>query len=104
MRRGRKPEWQRKIAKERIKILFELAEKEFKKHPERSKRYIQLARKIGLRYNIRLTKEQKRKFCKNCNSLLLPGVSCKVRLDKNKKTVSIKCLNCNKIYRYPYKR
>ncbi len=104
MRRGRKPEWQRKIAKERIKILFELAEKEFKKHPERSKRYIQLARKIGLRYNVRLTKEQKRKFCKNCNSLLLPGVSCKVRLDKNKKTVSIKCLNCNKIYRYPYKR
>jgi len=104
MRRGRKPEWQRKIAKERIKILFGLAEKEFKKHPERSKRYIQLARKIGLRYNVRLTKEQKRKFCKNCNSLLLPGVSCKVRLDKNKKTVSIKCLNCNKIYRYPYKR
>ncbi|MFH7882523.1 MAG: hypothetical protein QW140_02275 [Candidatus Aenigmatarchaeota archaeon] len=29
----RKPEWQRKIAKERIKILFDLAEKEFKKFP-----------------------------------------------------------------------
>lgn len=96
----RKPEWQRKIAKERIKILFDLAEKEFKLHPERSRRYIELARKIGLRYNIRFQKDLKRKFCKNCNSLLIPGLSSKVRL-KNK-ILEIKCLNCSKVYRYPY--
>lgn len=41
----RKPEWQEDIAKERIEILFRLAENEFKKYPERSRRYIQLARK-----------------------------------------------------------
>jgi ribonuclease P protein subunit RPR2 len=103
MRKGRKPAWQIKIAKERIQILFDLAKKEFKNHPERSKRYIQLLRKIGLRYNVRLPKEIKRSFCKNCNSLLIPGLSSEVRLNKRTKTVNIRCKNCNKIYRYPYR-
>jgi len=103
MRTSQKPDWQVKIAKERIGILFSLAEKEFKKHPERSRRYIELARKIGLRYNVRLSKDEKRKFCRKCNTLMKPGVSSKVRLDKSTKTVNVQCLNCGKIYRYPYK-
>jgi len=98
----KKPDWQQKIARERIEILFSLAEKEFKRHPERSKRYIQLARKIGLRYNVRLPKELKRKFCKECNSLFTVS-SKQVRIDSRTKTVTIKCLNCGKTYRYPYK-
>lgn len=103
MRKSQKPDWQTKIAKERIEILFRLAEKEFKSHPERSKRYIELARKIGLRYNVRLYKDEKRKFCKNCNILLKPGMTSKIRLDKSTKTINVQCLNCNKVYRYPYK-
>jgi len=102
MKRSKKPIQYLKIAKERIEILFGLAEKEFSKHPERSRRYIELARKIGLRYNIRLSKEQKRKFCKNCNSLLIPGKTSQVRIKSDKRTVTTKCLNCNRIYRYPY--
>jgi ribonuclease P protein subunit RPR2 len=96
--RAKKPEWQQRIARERIQILFGLAEKELREHPERSRRYIELARKIGLRYNIRLSRELKKKFCKNCNTLLKPGLTCSVRI-KNK-TISIKCKNCNNIYRY----
>jgi ribonuclease P protein subunit RPR2 len=103
MRKTKKPHWQQKIAKERIQILLSLAEKEFKKHAERSKRYVELARKIGLRYNVRIPKELKRKFCKNCNSLLIPGITSKVRLDSKRKSLSIKCLKCEKIYRYPYR-
>lgn len=96
----RKKEWQ-KIARERIKILFELAEKEIRKNPERSRRYVELARKIALRYNVRL-KKLKRKFCKECNTLLIPGLTCKVRLNSKLRAVEVKCLNCEKIYRYPY--
>lgn len=103
MRKSQKPDWQQQIAKERIQILFSLAEKEFKKHPARSKRYIELARKIGLRYNVRLSKDYKRKFCKNCNTLLKSGVTSQVRLDRSTKTIRVLCLNCKKIYRYPYK-
>jgi len=62
MRRiSKKPEQHIKIARERILILLDLAEKEFKKHPERSRRYVELARKISLRYNVRLSKQLKRK-------------------------------------------
>ena len=103
-KRARKPEWQIRIAKERIERLLDLAKESFEKHPERSRRYIELARKIGLRYNIRLTKEQKRSFCKKCNQLLIPGKTSLVKLDKEKKILIVKCLNCNNIYRYPYKK
>jgi len=99
----RKPTWQQDIAKERIDILFDLAKKEFKKYPERSMRYIQLARKIGLRYNVRFSKEMKRKFCKSCNSLFVLGSTEQTRIDSKTKTVARKCLKCGKVYRYPYK-
>ena len=100
--RKKKPIQQLKIAKERIDKLFTLAEKEFNKHPDRSVRYVKLARKIGMRYTVRLPKGMKRKFCKSCNILLKPGITSKVRTDSKNKATIIKCLKCNKIYRYPY--
>ena len=96
MQRTRKPAWQIKIAKERIDILFALAKKELKKHPKRSRRYVELARKIGLRYNVRLPKELKRTFCKNCNTLLIKGLTSEEKVNKKKKTILIKCKRCNK--------
>jgi ribonuclease P protein subunit RPR2 len=101
MRRTKKPDWQQRIARERIQILFDLAEKEFKKHPERSKRYVELARKMGLRYNIRLPKELKKKFCKNCSTLLKPGLTSEIRI--RNKILTIRCKICNKIYRHRVK-
>ena len=101
MQRSKKPEWQTGIAKERIEILFNLAKKEFKKHPDRSRRYVGLARKIGLRYNVRLSKEMKKEFCKNCNTLLVLGKTSKKTEDRKNRITIIKCLNCNNIYRHP---
>jgi len=103
MKRGKKPEWQRRIAKERIAILLDLAEKEAKKNLERSRRYVYLARIIGKRYNVRLTKEQKSKFCKKCNTILIPGYTMKTWLDPKTKTRVVKCLICKHLYRIPYK-
>ena len=93
-----------KIAKERIERLFTLASEEFKNNPDRSGKYIEMARKIGKRYNVRLTKEQKRSFCKKCNQLLIPSRTSTFELDSKKKLIIIKCLNCGNIYRYPYKK
>ncbi len=90
-----------KIAKERIEILFNLAEKELKKNPERSRRYVELARKIGMRCNVRLTPEQKRKFCKKCNQLLIPKKTCEI-INPKKKLMEIKCLNCGYVFKKPY--
>ncbi len=101
---GRKPGWQRDIAGERILILFGLAGREFKKHPERSKRYVQIARKIGMRYNVKIPADLKACFCKNCNSYLRPGVNCRARTNPAQKAVVIRCLGCGKIARHPYRR
>lgn len=92
----------KRIAEERIKILFNLAFKVLKENPERSRRYIELLRKIALKTNYRL-KKLKRKFCKVCNTPLLPGLTARVRLSKKHKTINVTCLFCGKVYRYPYK-
>jgi len=100
--RKNKPKGQINIAEERIERLLNLAEVEFENHPERSKKYVELARKIGKRYNVRFTKEQKRRFCKKCNQLLIPNKTSKVEIDSIKKLIIIKCMNCGNIYRNPH--
>jgi len=100
MQRGTKPEYQLKIARERIAILFDEARKTAKEDPDLARRYIRLAKKIGMRYNIRLGK-LRRKFCKHCFTYFLPGINCQQRV--NNKKITIKCFNCHKTVKYPYK-
>ncbi|MEN4006779.1 MAG: ribonuclease P [Methanobacteriaceae archaeon] len=89
-----------KIARERIDILFKLAEESFEKHPERSDRYVEMARNIATKYNIRMPRIWKRRFCKNCNKFLKPGSNCQIRL--RDLCVTIKCFNCGNIVNIPY--
>lgn len=86
------------IALERVKILFKEADENFKKHPERSDRYVNIARKIAMKVNLRIPRELKRKFCKHCYKYLKPGVNCRVRIRKGK--VIYYCLSCKKYMRY----
>lgn len=103
--RGRKkPEAWQKIARERIEILFQEAEAALEKHPERARRYVSLAKRIGMRYNVRLTREMKSKFCGKCFSLLRPGVNCRIRLRKDRQAVVVTCLECGSVSRHPYIR
>ncbi|MGC9310176.1 MAG: ribonuclease P protein component 4 [Candidatus Aenigmatarchaeota archaeon] len=93
----------KEIARERILTLFELAEFELKReNPERTRRYVRLARKISMKVQEPIEKDLKRKFCKKCDMLIIPGVSCGVSANKRTKTVDIKCFNCNNIKRYSY--
>ena len=91
-----KPEWQIKIAKERIDILFGEAAKT--KDTALQKRYMQLAKKIGMRYNVRLGK-RKKMFCKHCFCYFSANV--KRRL-KNRKLVIV-CPDCKRVARQIYK-
>jgi len=99
MRRSSKPEAWKKIARERIVILFAQAEREFAKHPERAKRYVELARKIGMRYRVRLGRAD---FCRQCNAYLKPGVNCRFRLRRDRQAVVATCLACGHVSRHPY--
>jgi len=102
LRRGRRPKWMINIGKERIDILFKLADNEFSRHPERSHRYVKLARNISTKYNIKMPLKWRRRFCKNCYKFLKPGQNCKVRLSKGK--VHLKCLECGQMMRVPYEK
>jgi len=68
------------IALARIHRLFELAEKEFSKHPERSNRYVELALRIGKKCNVSMPQELKKSYCKKCHCFLKEGVNSKIRV------------------------
>jgi len=83
--------------------LFSLAEKEALKHNMyRADRYVELARKIGMRYNVPIPAKYKKRLCKHCYSYLLPGVNARVRTGRSK--VIIFCENCKKYMRFPFIR
>lgn len=100
MRRGNKPDFLLQIVKERIGILFKLAEKEVKIHPKRARRYVSLARKLGMKYNVRFPPELKRKFCKQCGILWIPGYNLKVRLNSRKGVMEYRC-ECGAVRNFP---
>lgn len=98
--RGNRPKWILDIANERIDILFNLAEKEFFSHQERSNRYVELALKISTKYNIKIPEKWNRRYCKKCHKFLYPGQNCSIRLINSK--INIKCGECGHIIKIPY--
>ena len=96
---------QRKIAEERIKILFDKADCEsLNSDFEQANRYVDAARKIAMKYNVRIKSGFKRKFCKFCHHYLLPAETASVRLDSREHRVVIKCFKCKRMMFYPYTR
>lgn len=94
---------QKKIAKKRIEKLFKLAEKKAKLGQiDLSHRYIQIARKISMRYLVKIPKELKKKYCKHCYSYLLLNKNCRVRISRGK--IIIYCKNCKKYTRINLKK
>ena len=103
MARHRHRGMERRIAVERMTTLFRLAETEsLRRHPGRAKRYVELARRIGMRYNVRVPAPFKRSFCKKCLAFLLPSVSARVRIGPGR--IVVTCTACGAIQRYPYRR
>lgn len=93
----------RQISKERIEILFDEAkEAVLEGDIERANRYVDLARKVGMKYNQPIPSESKRRVCKNCYSYLFPSVTSRVRVRKGK--LVARCNRCGHINRYIYKK
>ncbi len=94
----------RDLARQRIDILFQMAEKTFHREPELAQKYIDLALKIAKTARVRLPRKYKRRICKYCKSYLWPGVNATVRLRTNRRPhIVIKCRVCGRIIRIPYK-
>ena len=95
----RRPPWVYKIARERIETLFNFSrEMVLRGEYDLSRRYILLARRISMKYNVRIPSKLKRMFCKKCHIFLYPGITSQVRINRGK--VTITCLLCGNIRRY----
>src|SRR3972149_12234372 len=85
----------KQIAEQRIRVLFQQAESVYRANPQLSSRYIETARKIAMAARIRLPMNHRRRICKNCNTLLVPGDNCRVRIkQKREPHLVITCLTC----------
>jgi ribonuclease P protein subunit RPR2 len=93
------------IAQQRIQILFEQAKKVYKTDPKLAAQYVESARKIAMAAKTRLPIEFRRETCKECNSMFVQGVNCRVRIkQKREPHVVVTCLNCGNQTRILLKR
>ena len=88
----------KRIALQRISKLMEAARDELERNPDRSRRYVQLARAISTRCKVRIPR-LRRKICRRCNTLMIPGKTFRVRIRKGRAIYT--CMSCGRVYRFP---
>jgi ribonuclease P protein subunit RPR2 len=92
----------KKIARQRIRALFDQAREIVHDDPALAQRYVDTARKIAMAAKIRLPNEYRRQVCNHCKGFMLPGLNCRVRLKQNREPhVVITCLKCGGQTRIP---
>ncbi|AKG91204.1 RNase P subunit RPR2 [Geoglobus ahangari] len=90
---------EKRIARERIDYLLNLADEVKFRDYELARRYVELAVRIAKKYRIRL-KKKKLRFCRGC---LHPYRHDKMRVRVSKGVVRITCLNCGHVRRFKLK-
>ena len=100
--RRRKTQSSKKIAKQHMESLFKQAKDVFKKNKSLANRYVTLARKVAMKFKLRIPSEYKRQFCKHCYKYLMPGTNCRVRTTEGR--IVYYCLECKKYSRFPFYR
>jgi len=95
-----------KIAEERIKRLFELADQRISEDRENKEqlanRYVELAQDIGMKYNVSVPAELRKRYCHECLSFLKPGFNCQVRINSKSSAVNYHCEACGEVNRYEF--
>ncbi len=92
---------ERKIATERIERLFEAAGDVYETDESLSNRYIIIAKKIAMKYRIKIPDQYRMGYCRKCLSFFSPGKNTRTRINHGK--VSVTCMNCGYTRRYPIK-
>lgn len=87
-------------AKQNIEHFFNLLETRF--YPSFDKLYVREIKRFSEGFNIRLSREQKLKFCKKCNCYWNVE-SRNIIFNKKLKTKEYHCKNCDYIKRFKYK-
>ncbi len=94
----------KRLALQRIDILFRLAREAVHEEPELAQRYVEIARRIAMRARVRIPREYRRLICRRCKKFILPGVSCRVRIKQRREPhIVITCFHCGGYMRIPIK-
>ncbi len=89
-----------RLAQERISDLFALAETEARDaRSTLPNRYVALARRIGMRYNVRLLAEYRDLYCRGCSVFWVEGRTVRTRLRVGRQVRT--CLVCGRVRRVP---
>ncbi len=95
----------RKLAQERIDILWEQASDVASQKPPLARQRMTSARKIAQKARIKIPRHIGRQLCKKCGIVFVPGQNCRVRLRNNRsRHVTVTCLNCGAIRRFYNKK
>jgi len=82
-----------RIARRRVADLFGLAERESKGGDSAlADRYVTLARRIGMRYNVRLLGEYRDLYCRTCSAYWVEGRTVRTRFRAGRRVRT--CLRC----------
>jgi len=92
---------QKKLALDEISSILNKAKTVFDEKPDLAHKYAKKARRVALKYKVKLPLNIKRRICKNCHSFLVPGKNLRVRTRKGH--VVYYCLECKKFMRIGYK-
>ncbi len=94
-----KKDLDKNAARQQVLEYFAQAAKE-SSNQEKAQRLVTKARRIAMRYRMRLPREIKRSFCKHCHAYFVPGKTVRVRTHLGK--VVFTCFLCKKFTRIPY--
>lgn len=98
-RRPPKPE-QQELARERIRLLFDRAQRA---EPAEARRLVVLARRVATRSAVKVPAPWNRRFCRRCSALLTARTS-RTRTSAKQRAVVVTCLSCGAVRRRPYRR
>ena len=86
----------RKVATERIEILYNAAVKAYPKDPQLATGYVKLLLEVGRHYKVRLQRETASHICKSCIAPLIEGLNLEVRVLAGQKRRIYRCKTCGK--------
>lgn len=90
------------VALQRMNRLMELAEHEANKLKKDSDvlalRYVKMAMRISSHYKIKMPLMLKRRICRGCSSILIPGRTCTARISEKQMIYKCRCGKENRLF------
>ena len=88
----------KKLAKNQIAKLLELAMSEHPSNGRQAERHASIAWSLATRFNVRL-REKRLLFCHYCKQFIVPPTTARYRLSRRRVGINITCLRCGRTYR-----